>query len=239
MRTFRTARPVARLRAGRADWYRIEAKASGSAEVLIYDEIGYFGITAQDFVRELSALQADTINVRLNTPGGEVFDGIAIYNALRSHSAHVDVTVDGLAASIGSVIAMAGDTITMARNSTIMIHEGHGMVIGNAADMSQMAALLEKTSDNIADIYSQRSGKPAAEFRDLMRAETWFSAPEAVAAGLADQVEGESTSPTGDFDLSVFSHAEQAPQASNNIDVPGFSADVFRRAVVTAAKERQ
>src|SRR4026209_2051548 len=103
----KTARPVADLRAGRKDWYRIENSAGNdTTEIYIYDEIGYFGVTAADFVRELQNIRTSNIDLHLNTPGGDVFDGVAIYNALLNHRAHVNTYVDSLAASAGSFIAM-------------------------------------------------------------------------------------------------------------------------------------
>lgn len=217
----RTARPVARLRQGRNDWYTVRAQVEtdegAAAEVLIYDEIGYFGVTAQDFARDLAALDVDRLTVRVNSPGGEVFDGVAIYNALRGHRARVTTVVDALAASIASVIAQAGDERVVRRNATLMIHEGHGMAVGNAADMRELAELLDKTSDNIASIYAERAGGELAQWRDRMRAETWYSAEEAVAAGLADRVEGAAdTEPRATWDLSIFNYAgrDTAPAPS-------------------------
>lgn len=210
----KTTRPIAKLREGRNDWYRIENKiANATAEVFIYDEIGYFGVTAADFVNELRDIDADTIELHLNTPGGDVFDGIAIYNALVEHAAEVTVIVDSLAASAGSFIAQAGDTISMTRNATLMIHDAWGLAIGNAADMREMAELLDKLSNNIADIYAERSGGTIDQWRDLMRAETWFSADEAVEAGLADEVRGRASTGKNSFDLSVFTYAgrDRAP----------------------------
>jgi ATP-dependent protease ClpP protease subunit len=185
---FKTARPVARLREGRTDWYRIENNASGSmAKVYIYDEIGYVG----------------------------VFDGVAIYNSIHDHDATVTVIVDGIAASAASFIAQAGDKIIMNRNSTMMIHDAHGLAIGNSKDMAELAGLLDKASDNIASIYAERSGLSAEHWREAMRAETWYSADEAVEARLADEVRGktEKAPARNDFDLTVFSYAgrEQAP----------------------------
>ncbi|MEO3929247.1 head maturation protease, ClpP-related [Micromonosporaceae bacterium B7E4] len=175
-------RPAAR------DWFRIEAKAdSKAAEVWIYDEIGTWGTNARDFARELRALDADSITVHLNSPGGDAFDGIAIYNSLRDHPAAVTVLVDGLAASAASVIAQAGDTVRMNRGAQMMIHDASGLVIGNASDMADFAAVLEKTSDSIAAAYAGRAGGTVAEWREVMRAETWYTAAEAVEAGLADE----------------------------------------------------
>jgi ATP-dependent protease ClpP protease subunit len=170
-------------------WYRIKNLAEGgTAEVYIYNEIGMYGITASALVSELSQLQVNSIDLRINSIGGEIFEGLAVLNALRSHPAAVSVYVDGLAASIASVIAMAGDRITMMPNSQMMIHDGSGLCIGNEADMIEMGALLGKQSENIASIYAQRAGGSRPQWRKRMRAETWYSAQEAVAAGLADEV---------------------------------------------------
>lgn len=179
------ARPTAKA----GDWYRIEAKAgSRSAVVSIYDEIGWAGTTAKDFAAELRALDADDITLRLNSPGGDAWDGIAIYNALRDHKASVHVVVDGLAASAASFIAQAGDRITMNRGAQMMIHDAAGLAIGNARDMRDMAEVLDRVSDSIAGIYAARSGRPIAEFRTAMARDTWYTAAEAVEAGLADEV---------------------------------------------------
>lgn len=219
MKKFRSARELVNLRQGRNDWYRIKNLSDGLADVMIYDEIGYFGITASDFVRELRDVKADRLNVHLNTPGGEVFDGIAIYNALRQHPAQIHVTVDSLAASIGSVIAMAGDRVVMARNATMMIHDGFGMGVGNAADMRELADLLDKTSDNIASIYAERTGKPADSWRALMRDETWFTAEEAVTAGLADEVQAPRGKAENSWDLSIFARTPRTDDVSGSVPV--------------------
>lgn len=183
-------------------WYSMTNLDTVTAEVRIYDEISLWGITADDFVRDLRALDVDAIDLRLNSPGGLVFDGIAIHNALRDHRATVTATVDGVAASIASVIAMAGDTVVMNRGATMMIHDAAGLQMGNAADMREMADILDKLSDTIANFYAGRAGGDTATWRSHMLAETWYTATEAVAAGLADQVAGEPES-GGDTDDSV------------------------------------
>lgn len=229
----RLARPVAKLREGRTDWYRIANKADG-AEVYIYDEIGYFGTTAKDFITDLNDIDRDRISLHLNTPGGEIFDGLAIYNALRSHRAQVTVHVDALAASIGSVIAMGGDHRVMARQSQMMIHDGHGICVGNAADMRELADLLDRTSDDIASVYADRAGGSTKQWRDRMRAETWYSAKEAVAAGLADEVAGNSSA-SASWDLTIFNFAgranapEPAPVESEETDLVA----TFREAMLS------
>jgi ATP-dependent protease ClpP protease subunit len=169
-------------------WYSIAAHDGGAAEIMIYDEIGYWGVMARDFVRDLAAVTAPRITVSINSPGGDVFDGIAIYNALRQHPAAVDVRIDGLAASAASFIAMAGATVEIQPQAQMMIHEGAGLCIGPAADMSAMAELLNKTSQSIADIYAQRAGGTPDDWRERMRAETWYTAGEAVDAGLCDGI---------------------------------------------------
>lgn len=210
----RTARPRAQLRQGRTDWYRItNAIGPGPATVHIYDEIGYWGITASDFVAELSQLNAAAIDLHLNSPGGEIFDGIAIMNALRSHPATVTTYVDGLAASIASVIAMAGDRVVMAPNSQMMIHDGSGLCIGNASEMREMATLLDRQSDNIASVYAAKAGGELADWRALMMAETWYTAEEAVEAGLADEVSSTASAPLANshnsWDLSIFRYTSR------------------------------
>lgn len=171
------------------DWYAIENKGDKSATVRIYDAIGgWFGTNAADFAQELADLDVDTIDLRLNSPGGSVFDGVAIHNALVNHRARVDVTVDGVAASIASVIAMAGDSITMGRGTRMMIHNASGLVWGQAADMRKIANLLDELGKDIAGFYADRAGEDVDHWLALMDAETWYSAQEAVDAGLADAV---------------------------------------------------
>lgn len=224
LKNLKTARPVASLRQGRTEWYRIQnhATATDTTQVYLFDEIGWFGVTAQDFVHELNAISTGTIELHLNTPGGDAFDGVAILNALRSHSARVVSIVDGLAASAGSFIAQAGDERVMMPNSTMMIHEASGLCIGNAADMQQCADLLSKLSDNIASVYADRSGRGAAgDWREFMHAETWYDAQEAVDAGLADrvgQVDSATEAPATDsWDLSIFAHAGRREAPSPTI----------------------
>lgn len=182
------------------EWYRIaKASATGdgegtqsSADVYIYDEIGsswWGGVDAKEFVDEIGALQVDTINLYLNSPGGEAWDGIAIMNALKRHPATVDVTVDGLAASIASVIAMAGDSVTMGLGAQMMVHDAWGVVVGNAQDMQETAVALGKLSDSIASTYAHRAGGTVEDWRATMQAETWYTAEEAVTAGLADKLD--------------------------------------------------
>jgi ATP-dependent Clp protease protease subunit len=173
----------------------IKFVAKGSeAEIYIYEPIGepgYFedGITAKAFGQDLAALgKVNKITCRINSPGGSVFDGLAIYNLLASHPAKVTMCIDGLAASIASVIAMAGDTIEIADNATMMIHDAWGMVMGNAAEMRKQADVLQAQSENIAALYVKRSSTDFATIRDLMEKETWLLSEDCVKYGLADKV---------------------------------------------------
>lgn len=162
---------------------------SGATVVLVYDEIGFWGITAADLVADLQGISGD-LELHLNTPGGDVFDGIAIASALKQRSGQVRVVVDGLAASIGSVIAMAASPgqLVMMPNSTMMIHEAWGLCVGSADDMADMRGVLDKQSANIAGIYAARSGTAADGWRAVMKAESWMVGQEAVDAGLADSL---------------------------------------------------
>lgn len=251
----RNGRPINFQRPAKAQvgrWYEIKNIAAERAEVSIYDEIGFWGITASDFVRDLQSVQAKSIELHISSPGGDVFDGIAILNALRQHPATVDVVIDGLAASAASFIAMAGDTVKIAPNAMIMIHEASGLVIGNAEDMTEMAALLDKTSANIAQVYAQRAGGDPEDWRQAMRVETWYSDQEAVDAGLADAILGAETQTTAKAPASpqavVQPVANKSPEPVvpevDNVVTPEadepqflFNPDEFRRAVAAASAD--
>ncbi|MER5559697.1 head maturation protease, ClpP-related [Streptomyces sp. NPDC002506] len=230
-------RITAQRRPAARSWFEIRNAASDdTAELLIYDEIGgWLGWYADEFVEQLAGITAPNLTVRINSPGGSVFEGIAIANALRSHPAMVTTQVDGIAASIASVIALAGDRLVMMPNSQLMIHDASGLCMGDAADMAQMATLLEQQSDNLADVYAAKAGGTRAEWRARMQAETWYLAAEAVEAGLADEV-GQPTRTPGPppvvplapdpdeamaahWDLSVFRYAgrEEAPAPAATI----------------------
>lgn len=169
-------------------WYEVKNLSADIADLFIYDEIGSWGVTSSQFIKDLGDVKAKNLNIRISSPGGDVFEGLAILNALRQHPAHKTVTVDGMAASAASFIAMAGDTIRMSPQSMMMVHDANAAAQGDARDMRALADLLDKTSDNIAAIYAQRTGRPADEWRQVMLEETWFTDQEAVDAGLADEI---------------------------------------------------
>lgn len=195
-------------------WFKIENAAAAVAEVSIFDEISPWGVTAQDFIGEIAKISAPTVKLHLNTPGGDVYDGIAIYNAIKDHPARFNAYIPGLAASIGTVIAMAADEITIAPHARMMIHDAWAMAVGNAEDMAKLAERLEATSQNLATIYAERSdSKTADEWRALMKAETWYTDQEAVDAGLADFVgrsnDRQSLRQAALFDLSRYRDGER------------------------------
>jgi ATP-dependent protease ClpP protease subunit len=173
-------------------WYRFENKADATAAVLhLYDEIGAWGVTADAFMTDLAEIGSRDITLRINSPGGEVFDGVAIFNALQRHSGQITGHVDGLAASAASFIAMACDTLVMEPGTQMMIHDAQGMCWGDEAGALELAKMLGRTSNTIAMIYAERAGGTAEEWRERMRATTWYDGAEAVEAQLADRV-GES-----------------------------------------------
>lgn len=171
-------------------WYEISGGVNaGSAEIYIFDEIGYWGINATDFARDLKA-QGDisNIDVHINSPGGNVFDGTAIYNLLKNHKANVTVYIDGLAASMASVIAMAGDRIVMPENALMMIHNPWGGAVGDADELRKMADVLDKIKSSLMTVYIARTGLSSEEVTALMDAETWYTGAEAMASGFSDEI---------------------------------------------------
>ena len=188
-------------------WYLIKdaKQEEDRAEIFIFDEIGFFGVSAQDFIKELKEVKAKDIDLRINSPGGAVFDGMAIFNAIKRHPSNVVVHIEALAASIAGVIAMAGDEINMAQNSHLMIHSAWSFVIGNASEMRKEADLLDRVDKTIADIFIDRTGEDAEIIHALMDDETWFLADEAVEMGFADNVTGASEA-ENHFDLTIFDH---------------------------------
>ncbi|WP_459955158.1 head maturation protease, ClpP-related [Nocardia sp. IFM 10818] len=204
--------PLGNRRGDRPEpWYQIKNLDSTAAEVLIYDEIDpWWGVSAATFAKDLAQLSADTITVRINSPGGDVYEAIALLNTLRGHRARIVTVVDGIAASAASFVAMAGDEVVVCRNAELMIHDAWVYASGNAEEMRRHADNLDRISDNIASIYADRAGGTVEEWRAVMQAETWFSASEAVAAGLADRVElveATALAPVARFDLSAFNYA--------------------------------
>lgn len=262
----RAMRPTLAAPDGTEGWYRItntvDEGGSAVASISLYGDIGSWGISAAQFVDELKAIDAPEIHLHISSPGGEVFDGLACYNALRSHRAKVIVQVDSLAASIASVIAMAGDRIIMAPHSQMMLHMAQGVACGEASELREYADFLDRQSENLAGVYAERAGGTVKQWLKVMAAETWYFADEAVEAGLADEVaqpqrmtpeeEQQARAMAAAWDLSVYNYAhtsrEQAPApalpaaetpaapepAPAEAALPVFDPAAFRAAAVAA-----
>ncbi len=197
-------------------WYTLKNETGKVPELYIYDDIDdWYGVSAKGLVDQLKEIDAAEITVRINSRGGSVFEGIAIYNALRLHQAKIHVSIEGLAASIATVVAMAGDTVTMAENALLMIHNPYGWTGGDAEELRKVADMLDKVTDSIALSYTARNGKTLDEMKALMDEETWFTAAEAKEAGLVDEID-EPIKLAASIDLSRFSNA---PKGWGNAEV--------------------
>jgi ATP-dependent Clp endopeptidase proteolytic subunit ClpP len=210
-------------------WYEIRNVAAGEAEIWLYSEIGddIWGdgssTPARTFVEELAALgDVSKIALHINSPGGSVFDGQAIYTVLKNHKATITSYVDGLAASIASVIALAGERVIMAANALFMIHDPFGLAVGNSADMRKMADVLDKVGTTIAGVYEDKTGLYPDEVHAAMAAESWYSAEEALALGYVDEVAGAvDLAACAGFDLGVYRHVpEQLLAAATPVPEP-------------------
>lgn len=173
-------------------WYDIKAKAE-KAEIWIYEFIGKDfwsgeGLTAKDFQKELAQVKAPQIDLHVNSPGGDVFDGVTIHNLLKQHPANVTTYIDGLAASIASVIALAGDTVYMAENALFMLHQPWGFTMGNIEDHEKTVEVLKQIEGSIAKTYTAKTGKENSEILEMMRKETWLNADEAAEMGFVDEI---------------------------------------------------
>jgi ATP-dependent protease ClpP protease subunit len=218
--------PAQKKRVNANKWYRIEnlVDRPSTAAIYIYDVIGCTCwwdddcrcMTAKNLIDELQGLRVDELHIHINSPGGEVDDGIAIYNTLRNHPARKTTFIDSLAASAASFIALAADEVVIAETGTVMIHEASTIAIGDAAELRQTADVLDKYSNNIAGIYSRKSGRSIEECRELMRAETWFTGAEAVEAGLADRTDEDADEEEGDENM------QQRMTARHNLSLFAF-----------------
>jgi ATP-dependent protease ClpP protease subunit len=171
------------------NWYAISETNDNEAEVSIYDEIGGWGIGAKEFLGEISKLKGKHLHVRINSPGGSVVEGTAIFNALRRHEGGVTVHIDALAASMASVIAMAGVPVYMADNALLMIHNPWTITMGDSDDLRKEADLMDKLKVNIRNAYKRKTGLADEQLQDMMDAETWLDSIDAVALGFVDAIE--------------------------------------------------
>lgn len=204
-------------------WYKIvtasaaDPKEPTSAEVLIYDTIdSWFGVSAQELVNELKTIDVDELAIRVNSPGGSAFDGIAIYNALKRHPANVTTYNDGLAASAASFIIQAGDKRVTSKYAETMVHGASTVAVGKADDLRAIADQIDRLNGNMAQLYADATGGTVEDWLAVMDAETWYTGEEAVAAGLYDEVDPAETpadkktgsaAAAASFDLSQFKYA--------------------------------
>jgi len=170
-------------------WYNIKAEAD-ETEILVYDVIGWPYVEAADFVRDLQAVNTGKIVVRINSPGGDIMDGLAIYNALRQHKSEVTTRIEGWAASIASIIALAGDKREIANTGYFMIHNPWLVARGDYRTMSQAQDLLGKVTDTLARTYAEHGSLGIRAVKTAMDEETWYTADEVIAAGFADSITG-------------------------------------------------
>lgn len=191
----------------------------GQAELYLYDAIVdseleaefWGGVTPKSFIQALKDIDADTIHIRVNSPGGSVFAARAMEQALREHKARIVAHVDGVAASAASFLVMAADEIVMAPGAMMMIHKAWTVAMGNADDLVNTADLLDKIDGTLASTYAARSGESVDKITDMMAAETWFTAQEAVDFGLADSV-AENVKAQQKWNLSAYSKAPAQPE---------------------------
>jgi ATP-dependent protease ClpP protease subunit len=201
-------RPITNLSRIRAAWrfaneiperstpaWRLTGADTEKPKMYVYDVIGGWDLDASTFVQAVHSVQAPAMDVHINSPGGLVFDAVAMFEALRGSPAAVDVHIDGLAASAASFLAMAGDTVDIAKGGRMMIHDASGAAWGNPAEMREMADLLDQVSDDISGFYADRAGGSPEMWRGVMTAETWYSASQAVEAKLADKIAGGDVAP--------------------------------------------
>lgn len=190
----------------------IEAKATeaGTVEIDIYGEIGYYGVSASQFRQTMKNVSAERLIVNINSPGGDVFDGVAIYNDLLAFPGEVVVRVRALAASAASIIAMAGDKIEIASNAFIMIHNAWTVSVGDQRAMTAAATTLAKIDEQLAATYAARADVDAAEAADMMNAETWLNADDAIEMGFADAKFDVTEKAKAAFDLTQFKNVPRA-----------------------------
>jgi ATP-dependent Clp protease, protease subunit len=170
-------------------WYSIKNK-SNTATVSIDDEIGFFGVSARDFLNDVRNITANLIKLNVHSPGGNMFDGFAMYNGLKNHPATVHGSVTGIAASAAATVLMASDYIEMPEDSFLMIHNAQGGAYGEKDDLREMADLMEKMEQQTVNIYSKKSGLEGEKVAELMNESTWMSAQEALELGFIDNITG-------------------------------------------------
>jgi len=201
----------------RAMTYRCQVATDDSGERLTIEVMDYidasggdWGVSANEVINALNGSKsANEIQVNIHSGGGDLFEAMAIYNRLKASTAKVHVKIDGIAASAASLIAMAGDTIEMPENAWLMIHQPWSMAVGNASDMREQADFLDRNTEMLVDVYAGRSGKDRDDVREWVMDETWFNGPEALAAGLVDNIT-EAVNVAASSSISDFTKAPKA-----------------------------
>ena len=189
-------------------WYNIQNKAGKTADVYIFDEIGSYGVTAKQFISDIKDLKDLPINLRINSLGGDVFDGMAMYNVIKRREAKTTVYIEGIAASIATIIALGADEVVMAENSLFMIHNAWGGTMGDAKDMRKSAETLEKISTELTEIYMKKTGLSYDVVSNMMDEETWLNAEEAYELGFVDTI-SDSIKVAAKYDVSKFKNITQ------------------------------
>lgn len=192
-------------------WFTVKAQANAAlADISIYEPIGSWDLTAAQFIAQVKALgDVSQINLDINSPGGDVFEALTIFNYLKRHSAKVTVTVGGVAASAASLIAMAGDAIIMPNNTMMMIHNPWTWAAGNADELREQADMLDKIGGALFNTYQSRTGMEAEALQAMLATDTWLTADECLANGFCDQVVDPITA-SAVFDVSKFPEQAQA-----------------------------
>jgi ATP-dependent protease ClpP protease subunit len=217
--------------------FDIRAASTDVTEIDLYDEIGFWGVTASMMRSRLRDAKGD-ITLRINSPGGDVFDGVAIYNDLVAHQGKVRVEITGLAASIATIIAMAGDEIAIADNAFFMIHNSWVLTIGDRHDHQQSIDIMEKIDDSLARTYASRSKVGIRAVKQMMDDETWLTGKEAREQGFADSALA-ATQAKAKFDLSVFGKVPDALRYSDaDFAAPETETDIEKLLMRDAGRSR-
>ncbi len=202
-------------RATNKQWYKTNTYARDTGEKIasldIYDAIDpFWGVSAQEVVGYIKALEVDKIYVSINSPGGDFFDGMAIANSLRSHSAKVVATIDGVAASIAAVIFAAADERYMHETAHAMIHKAWSHSVGNATELRELATILDRLDGSLVQVFDRVLDRSPEEIETMLEAETWFTAAEAREVGFAEVVESPEVQARQGFDLSCYTRVPEA-----------------------------
>jgi ATP-dependent protease ClpP protease subunit len=207
----------------------VRAEASDNeATIYLYDAIGdWYGVSAKDFCKELAGIDAETVHLRINSPGGDVFEARAMATAIKQCGKSVVAHIDGVCASAATYVALAAASVEMADGSFFMIHKAWALSVGNSDDLRDLAALLDKVDDSIVADYVAKTGKCADEIMEMMTAETWMTAQEALSFGFVDSVFDGKVEDSARWDLSAY---EKTPAALiKQQDEPVYDRDRFEK----------